>query len=103
MDKVTQQNAANAEESASASEEMSAQAEQMKGFVTDLAHLVGGNTGPRVQSTAGAVPAAAVTLAGGCRSSNIVQRHTKPGADLRAVEVHKEQLIPLDDSELNNF
>lgn len=42
MDKVTQQNAANAEESASAAEEMSAQAEQMKGFVNELVSLIGG-------------------------------------------------------------
>jgi methyl-accepting chemotaxis protein len=43
MDKVTQQNAANAEESASASEELSAQAEQMNQIVQDLVNLVGGN------------------------------------------------------------
>jgi len=43
MDKVTQSNAANAEESASASEEMSAQAEQMKVSVGELATLIGGN------------------------------------------------------------
>ena len=43
MDKVTQQNAANAEESASASEEMNAQAEQMKGAVGELMALVEGN------------------------------------------------------------
>jgi methyl-accepting chemotaxis protein len=43
MDKVTQQNAANAEESASASEELSAQAESMNEIVNELASLVGGN------------------------------------------------------------
>jgi methyl-accepting chemotaxis protein len=41
MDKVTQNNAANAEESAAAAEEMAAQAETMKGFVNDLASMVG--------------------------------------------------------------
>ena len=50
MDKVVQQNAANAEESASASEEVNAQAEQMKLFVGDLLALVGGN-GKGVRST----------------------------------------------------
>jgi methyl-accepting chemotaxis protein len=44
MDKVTQQNAANAEESASASEELSAQAEQMNGIVAQLSTMVGGRT-----------------------------------------------------------
>jgi len=44
MDKVTQQNAANAEESASASEELSAQAESMNGVIQELAVLVGGTS-----------------------------------------------------------
>ncbi|MBN1123536.1 MAG: hypothetical protein JXA82_00915 [Sedimentisphaerales bacterium] len=43
MDKVTQANAANAEESASASEELSAQAEQMNQIVEELATLVNGH------------------------------------------------------------
>jgi methyl-accepting chemotaxis protein len=42
MDKVTQSNAANAEESASASEELNAQAETMNGVVNDLIGLVNG-------------------------------------------------------------
>ena len=42
MDKITQRNAAHAEESASASEEMSAQAEQMKQVSVDLNAVVGG-------------------------------------------------------------
>jgi methyl-accepting chemotaxis protein len=44
MDKVTQQNAANAEESASASEELSAQAESMNGVIQELVALVGGHS-----------------------------------------------------------
>ena len=50
MDKVTQQNAANAEESASASEELSAQAEQMNQVVAELAALVGGSSGGNGQA-----------------------------------------------------
>ncbi|MEN6465592.1 MAG: methyl-accepting chemotaxis protein [Syntrophaceae bacterium] len=45
LDKVTQQNAANAEESASASEEMTAQANQMKTIVLDMRLLVHGGDG----------------------------------------------------------
>ncbi len=45
MDKVTQQNAANAEESASASEELSAQAEQMNQMVRELLEMVNGSGG----------------------------------------------------------
>ncbi|WP_051328278.1 methyl-accepting chemotaxis protein [Desulfatirhabdium butyrativorans] len=44
MDKVTQSTAANAEESAAASEELNAQAEQMKTFVEDLVRVVGGSS-----------------------------------------------------------
>lgn len=44
MDKVVQQNAANAEESAAASEEMNAQAEQLKDNVGELMRMVGGKT-----------------------------------------------------------
>jgi methyl-accepting chemotaxis protein len=42
MDKVTQSNAANAEESAAAAEELNAQAEVMKQAVSELMQLVGG-------------------------------------------------------------
>ena len=42
MDQVTQSNAANAEESASASEQLSAQAEEMRRTVLELQALVGG-------------------------------------------------------------
>lgn len=44
MDKVVQQTAANAEESASASEEMNAQATQMKGYVERLVVIVDGHS-----------------------------------------------------------
>jgi methyl-accepting chemotaxis protein len=44
MDKVTQQNAANAEESAGASEEMRGQAEQMKDVIAELLVLVSGTS-----------------------------------------------------------
>jgi methyl-accepting chemotaxis protein len=43
MDQVVQKNAANAEESASAAEEMNGQAGQMKGVVQDLSAMVGGS------------------------------------------------------------
>jgi len=44
IDKVVQQNAANAEESASASEEMNAQAEQTKSYIQNLIDVIGGST-----------------------------------------------------------
>jgi len=56
MDKVTQGNAASAEESAAAAEELNGQAETMKRSVAELLHLVGNNQGTIPQRTA--VPAA---------------------------------------------
>ena len=56
MDKVTQSNAANAEESAAAAEELNAQAETMKQSVTELLQLVGGKhiqTASRPMAAAG--------------------------------------------------
>ena len=47
MDKVTQSNAANAEESAAAAEELNAQAEAMKDVVKELLQLVGGASASR--------------------------------------------------------
>lgn len=53
IDKVVQQTVANSEESATASREMSTQAELMKGYVKELACLVGGNanTGINVEAS----------------------------------------------------
>jgi methyl-accepting chemotaxis protein len=50
MDKVVQQNAANAEESAAASEELNSQAMQMKQFVAELITVVQGSNAARVLS-----------------------------------------------------
>ncbi len=51
MDKVTQQNAAGAEESASASEELSAQSQTLMKMVDDLVAVVGGNSSQPQQRT----------------------------------------------------
>ncbi len=60
MDKVTQQNSANSEESASASEEMNGQAEQMKSIVGQLLRIVGGSYGSDLP-VAGGLPRSAGT------------------------------------------
>ena len=57
MDKVTQQNAAGAEESASAAEQLSAQAGTIQGMVADLVALVRGGAG-RLETTPAAGGAA---------------------------------------------
>ena len=57
MDKVTQSNAANAEESAAAAEELNAQAETMKHSVAELLKLVGGKIREEAQSSVAEHPA----------------------------------------------
>jgi methyl-accepting chemotaxis protein len=52
MDKVTQSNAASAEECAAAAEELNAQAESMKSAVAELTKLVSGGTGAPLRGTA---------------------------------------------------
>ena len=95
MDKVTQQNAANAEESASASEELSAQAETMNQIVRQLSDLVGASsTAPSSSSQRPSLSTSDHTfhhIAGGS-SNNVIKQPVKASA---------EKAIPLDDS--NDF
>ncbi len=93
MDKVTQQNAANAEESSSAAEEMSAQAEQMKSFVQDLVVLVGGHGGETHASESvriSKVKAPAV-------AAHTKKVTTRELTVRKSNEVSPDQIIPMDD------
>jgi methyl-accepting chemotaxis protein len=74
MDKVTQSNAANAEESAAAAEELNAQAETMKQSVAELLRLVGGNS----QTTAATRTAAAPMRAKEARIATRVAKQPAP-------------------------
>lgn len=106
MDKVTQQNAATAEESASASTQLSAQAEQMKYFVEDLTALAGGGSGGGARSMQAALPfpgsADAPRLTSGGVSEALKQRlivSRKKGSK----EVLPEDVIPFEEDDLKNF
>jgi len=98
MDKVTQQNAANAEESASASEEMNAQAQQMKSMVDELVTMVGGGSGKGNARTISYAP-----------KSVLHHNHeTSPQkAKNKHLVVHKtathREIIPMDDHEFKDF
>ena len=74
MDKVTQSNAASAEESAAAAEELNAQAATMKQAVTELMQLVGG----RNQTPASPVPAPAPKP---LRPANVAPTSSAAGCD----------------------
>jgi methyl-accepting chemotaxis protein len=84
MDKVVQQNAANAEESASASEDMNSQAVEMKEFITGLMDLIGGVSTPTRESTPGSDG-----------MIHKIKRATK--------ETRPEHVIPFDEKDLEDF
>jgi methyl-accepting chemotaxis protein len=104
MDKVTQGSAANAEETASASEEMNAQAEQMKVFVGDLVALVGGSNGNngtiRGTKTNGGktIPGIRKMIAASAKGIT-GNKQTVHGAR----EVSPEQIIPMEGGDFKDF
>ncbi len=105
MDKVTQQNAANAEESASASEELSAQAEQMNQIVGELTALVGGSSGNVKTRTAATTTRTRLNVSDHAFHQIAGKPHTAPAKPQKAeAKVTAEKAIPLNDSEdLSDF
>ncbi len=98
MDKVTQQNAAHAEESASAAEELSAQAEQMKANVAEIVAMVAGRAAKEKKaSKAKGAPAAARSFAGDAKAQ------TKSPAPPKAEKGEAERQIPFDDGDFAEF
>jgi methyl-accepting chemotaxis protein len=94
MDKVTQQVASNAEESAAASEELSSQAETMNGMVGALAALVYGANGMKQASEDRS-------------SKKQPRRRLLPGTTKKAQKVEtkhaSEKSIPLNEDEEPDF
>jgi methyl-accepting chemotaxis protein len=90
MDKVTQQTAANAEESASASEELTAQAKQMQVYVGDLKDVIGGSAVRERQGRNAGVPVGSFPV--GKKPAPLARKRLRP-----------EQVIPLKDGEFNDF
>jgi methyl-accepting chemotaxis protein len=99
LDKVTQQNAANAEESASAAEEMSAQAETMKGMVDELVAIVGrsGKDQKADSRNGGHVPK--ITTPRKAISSAVNRLKSKTGSGKKPAKPIAEAVIPLDDDQ----
>ncbi|MFO7885077.1 MAG: methyl-accepting chemotaxis protein, partial [Desulfobacteraceae bacterium] len=93
MDKVVQQNAANAEESASASEEMNAQAEQLRDYVGELVLLV---TGKQNREDTAVPHKFAKKTAPGIRKQ---VRNSQKKLAGKTGEVRPDQVIPFDDDD----
>ena len=106
MDKVTQSNAANAEESASASEEMSAQAEQMKAMVGELITLVGARGNGTAPSHVSAANAPQTNMHKALEFGPPAKRaQSRSLAANPSKEVTPQQVIPLgdDDEDFKDF
>jgi methyl-accepting chemotaxis protein len=109
MDKVVQQNAANAEESAAASEELNAQAEQMRSYVKDMVALVGtvGDKGESHEppSARKQLPPGRSGMGSRKALPQAAQRpgNARPGKLGPAKEVRPEQVIPLDEDDFKEF
>ncbi len=103
MDKVTQQNAANAEESASASEEMNAQAETMDDFVRDLVGVVEGASGQGESRSPRRLASRSLTRPTMARPKSLVSPGNRGDASKsvlpRKGEVRPDQVIPFDDDD----
>ena len=97
MDKVTQQNAANAEESASAAEEMSAQAETMKGMVDELQSMVGGSAKAKKADQYGGHHAKISAKPHKAIASAVKKLKSKGGSANKSAQPIAEAVIPLDD------
>ncbi len=101
MDKVTQANAANSEEAASASEELSAQARELNDMVQVLMQIVGGKAAARA-SNAGGGELRRPTLSHKPAATKTKALAPKAASAPRKV-VEPEQVIPLDDDDLKEF
>jgi methyl-accepting chemotaxis protein len=117
MDQVTQSNAANSEEAASASEELSAQAVGLSDMVGTLARIVGGNgvdTNGNGNSharlgDASPRPRSAIQIQSGQLNSGDrrgINGRSRPAQISMQSEnsmLHPEQVIPLNDDDLSEF
>ena len=103
MDKVTQQNAANAEESASASEEMNAQAQQMKNISYTLVNIIGGSS----NGAGSSVDEAQQVKRGIHGALAAVTAMKKAGKEIipykKGKGVHPNQVIPMDEGQFKDF
>jgi len=99
MDKVTQQNAANAEESASASEQLSAQAASLREMVQEFTLTTPGRSSGYHPAVATATPAGRTLGTSDQTFHQIAAKaRTRPATPQKTkVKVGAEKTIPLDD------
>jgi methyl-accepting chemotaxis protein len=104
MDKVTQQNAANAEESASASQELNNQASLLKNVVHELSALVGVQANSTLQ-TASRTPSAPAPKTVKPSLSDHIFHQIADGKSIKqdTSKSSPASLLPLDDHDFKAF
>lgn len=106
MDKVTQQNAASSEDSASISEELNAQVEQMKDMVDELVIMVGGSASSNLADMQQASDRKQNTAGMSTLSRSVFEKKTNretgvsPG---RGRLVRPNEIIPVDENDFKDF
>jgi methyl-accepting chemotaxis protein len=106
MDKVTQRNAANAEETYSASEELTAQSARMKAMVADLIAVVGGarnGADPLDPEKAQAGLGAKIRSSKPAAAARVSKTATRRPAEPKTGNLNPGQVIPLDSEDFKDF
>lgn len=108
MDKMTQSAASSAEESAATSEELNAQAEQMKVYIQDLAKMVGGSSNGsttfRSALDGGNTSKGISTAAHKALPVSVKKGDGKAGRGRHAKTARRpEEVIPLTEGEFKDF
>ncbi len=101
MDRIVQQNAANAEESASASEEMSSLADHLKDVVREMVTLVGGSKNGTTEHQANiGRPAPSLKRPSFGNSSSTIENKSLA---VQQKEAGHKDIVALDDDDLMDF
>ena len=107
MDKVTQQNAANAEESASASEELSAQAEAMNQMIEQLVILINGtasgNNNPSSRKSEVTGRKSGSHKNSLSKTDHLFHHIAEGGTKTKTSAASVKQAMPMDDSDFGAF
>jgi len=105
MDKVTQQNAAGAEEAASTAQELTKQAEQMTGFVSNLVMVVDGHTAGYTPIPSSHDYKKDKPVSRRAKSMTAKQAALPPASSKKGSgrEVDPNQIIPMDDDDFKDF
>ena len=103
VDKVTQQNAANAEESSSASVELSSQAGHMKSMVEELLALIGGQPKESKPATPTARGKEKPQKAPATAAASAPRSKTRPQPAVKTKQPSPEQIIPLENEDFKDF